>query len=461
MRKVLRLADLPIVTDELWLGIDVGTGGIRALVMDDSGAVVGSGRAPLDSVRVDGRHEQDPAQWWSALGAACRSVSALAPRIRGLAICSTSGTFTLASGDALRTPGIMYDDARAGGAWALDKLRWLLSSDPSLSSAQLLHCADYLGWRLCGAFVASDWSHSLKSGYDLGALQWPVDLGVPGSMLPSVVAPGSLLGEVSEAAAGFTGLRAGTPLYAGMTDSCAAQIAAAALSPGQWNSVLGTTLALKGVSASRLTSDAVYSHRHPDGGWLPGGASSVGAGILSERFPGADLAALDAGAAEFEPSSGVVYPLIGHGERFPFTDSSARYFSTGSFASDVDRYAATLQGVAFVERLCLAAVSLLGADVSGPLLVTGGGSRSRYWRQIRADVLGRPVLLPSQAEGAFGMAILASARSEPLAAAAARRVQVADVCEPRDDRFEAAYHRFLDALLERGYLPRDLHTAAS
>ncbi|HVX45433.1 MAG TPA: FGGY family carbohydrate kinase, partial [Mycobacteriales bacterium] len=61
------------MTDELWLGIDVGTGGIRALVMDDSGSVVGSGRAALDSVRVDGRHEQDPLQWWSALGAACRS----------------------------------------------------------------------------------------------------------------------------------------------------------------------------------------------------------------------------------------------------------------------------------------------------------------------------------------------------------------------------------------------------
>ncbi|HVX44954.1 MAG TPA: FGGY family carbohydrate kinase, partial [Mycobacteriales bacterium] len=448
-------------TDELWLGVDVGTGGIRALVMDDSGSVVGSGRADLDSIRAEGRHEQDPAQWWSAFGAACRSAVAGLAGVRGLAICSTSGTFTLASSDgALRTPGIMYDDARAGGAWALDKLRWLLAADPSLASSRLLHCAEYLGWRLCGLFVAADWSHSLKSGYDLEALSWPSDLGVPSSMLPTVVAPGSLLGEVSVDAAAFTGLAAGTPLYAGMTDSSAAQIAAGALSPGQWNSVLGTTLALKGVSASRLTSDAVYSHRHPDGGWLPGGASSVGAGILAAQFPSVAVVRMDAAASEFEPSTGIVYPLIGHGERFPFNDSSARYFSAGSFVSDVDRYAATLQGVAFVERLCLAAVSLLGADVSGPLLVTGGGSRSPYWRQIRADVLGRPVLLPSQAEGAYGMAILASARSETLAAAAARRVRIASVCEPRDDRFEAAYHRFLDALDDRGYLPADLRAAA-
>ena len=85
-----------------------------------------------------------------------------------------------------------------------------------------------------------------------------------------------------------------------MTDGCAAQLAAGALEVGEWNSVLGTTLALKGVSAS-LPHDptgAVYSHRAPHGDlWLPGGASSTGAGAVRALFPDADLDALTAAAA--------------------------------------------------------------------------------------------------------------------------------------------------------------------
>ena len=84
-----------------------------------------------------------------------------------------------------------------------------------------------------------------------------------------------------------------------MTDSCAAQISAGALEEGSWNSVIGTTLALKGVTPKLLRDPGgvVYCHRHPDGGWLPGGASSTGAGIIPEMFPDADLDDLNEGAA--------------------------------------------------------------------------------------------------------------------------------------------------------------------
>lgn len=95
-------------------------------------------------------------------------------------------------------------------------------------------------------------------------------------------------------AAAHRGLPAETPILAGMTDGCAAQISAGALAEGHWNSVLGTTLVLKGV-AHRLLRDpegAVYSHRHPDEGWLPGGASNVGAGALARHFDNRGLAEL-------------------------------------------------------------------------------------------------------------------------------------------------------------------------
>src|SRR6202011_4367922 len=145
-------------------------------------------------------------------------------------------------------------------------------------------------------------------------------LAVPDEILPAVVRAVTFLGVVSAEAAAQTSIPQGTPVFAGMTDGCAAQMAAGALSVGSWNSVLGTTLVLKGVTADLIKdpAGAVYSHRSPDGNWLPGGASSVGAGILSKHFVGQDLEALATRAAEREPAGVVAYPLHGRGERFPF-----------------------------------------------------------------------------------------------------------------------------------------------
>jgi sugar (pentulose or hexulose) kinase len=477
----------------LCVGVDVGTQSLRVLVVSGTGDVVGRGSARLDSVRDGERHEQDPAQWWAVLGRACRQAlrGLAADRVRGVAICGTSGTFLLAGRDGrARTPALMYDDARAAveaeevaaaGAdlwaalghrmqpsWALPKLLWTLRHGPADVRAAaargeltLQHCADHLAGRLTGAPVATDWSHALKTGYDLDGGAWPAavleKLAIPVEVLPDVVRPGTAIGRVGEAGAAHTGLPVGVPVRAGMTDGCAAQVAAGALQPGSWNSVLGTTLVLKGVSAERLADPhgAVYSHRHPDGGWLPGGASNVGAGVLKLRFPGVDPAVMDVEAARYEPSGGLAYPLVRRGERFPFVDPSAEPFELGAFAGEADRYAAVLQGVAFVERLCYQYLKRLGARVDGPLSLTGGATRSRYWCQLRADVLGRDVVLPAAAEPAFGMAVVAAAGDGSVSAAAARMVRIAEVVSPRPggpERFAEPYARFVDALAERGYL---------
>jgi D-ribulokinase len=482
---------------QVWAGVDVGTQSLRVLVADASGAVVGQGSHALTSRRSGDRHEQDPGDWWVALGAAFRQALRTAPadRVAGVAICGTSGTFLLAGPDgAARTPALMYDDTRApieaedvvaAGAdlwaslghaaqpsWALPKLLWLLRhgdadlrTDLAAARVALLHCGDYLASRLIGTPVATDWSTALKTGYDLERLTWPADvldkLGIPPAVLPPVVRPGSLIGTIGPTGSAHTGLPAGVPVLAGMTDGCAAQIAAGALAPGSWNSVLGTTLVLKGVTATRLTdpAGAVYSHRHPDGGWLPGGASNVGAGVLEQRFPGIDRAAMDRAAARYEPAGGLIYPLRTRGERFPFVRPNAEPFELGTFADEADRYAGILQGVAFVERLCYAHLRRLGADVSGSLSLTGGATRSRYWSQLRADVLGREVTLPHTAEPAFGMAVLAAAGDGPVGAAAGRMVRVPQVLAPRPgapDRFAEPFARFVDALADRGHLDDEL-----
>jgi len=474
------------VSDEAWLGLDLGTQSARALAVSPRGEVLAAAARPLRSRRDGPRHEQDPDDWWTALaGAAREALDGLGAEVRGLATCGTSGTICLldAAGRPL-TPGLMYDDARAGGeltdavneagaevwdrlgyrmqpSWALPKLAWLAGEGAFEAGARVAHQVDVVTSRLLGEPAAADTSNALKTGYDLLEERWPADvldaLGIAPAVLPGVVRAGARLGEVCADAAAATGVPAGTPVIAGMTDSCAAQLAAGALREGDWNSVLGTTLALKGVTGELVRDPlgVVYSHRAPDGGWLPGGASSVGAGVLAREFEGRDLAALDRAASEHEPAGAVAYPLVSRGERFPFTAPEAEAFMLGEPAGEADRYAAVLQGVAHVERLCLDYLDLLGAPVDGELSLTGGATRSAYWCQLRADVLGRPVRLPAEAEAALGMAVLAAAHGRTTAEAAAEMVRVRAVLEPRADRterFREPYVRLVEALGERGWI---------
>lgn len=495
----------------VWIGIDLGTQSVRALAVTGEGRVVGAASRPLTSHRDGPRHEQDPEQWWRELAAATREALRGVPageRVEGVAVDATSGTILLTdpSGRAL-TPALMYDDRRAdadraneaGAAvwerlgyrrmqpnWGLPKLLWLLPGAPA--GARLAHQSDFVNRRLVGREVATDMSNALKTGVDLIGERWPAEvfdaLGVPAEMLPDVVRPGARLGEVCAAAAEETGLPEGTPVIAGTTDGCAAQLGAGARQVGSWNSVLGTTLVLKGVTKELIHDPlgVVYSHRAPDGSWLPGGASSTGAGVLTRDLPGRDLDALSAQAATrygpqphhttrrtsgraanpgvpgaSSPGAGVsgaslpsgppvvTYPLVSRGERFPFAAPDAESFTLGEPADDVERYAAILLGAAFVERLCFDYLDLLGAPVDGEIILTGGATRSAYWTQLRADVLERPVTLRENAEPALGMAVLAG--GDP-----ARMIRTRAVVEPSGASLGEAYVRFVTELERRGWL---------
>ncbi|MGI5132134.1 FGGY-family carbohydrate kinase [Pseudonocardia sp. CA-107938] len=478
--------------DRIWIGVDLGTQSVRAIAVDSSGVQLAMATRPLVSVRDGRRHEQDPASWWARAVEVLAETTAALPagaRIGGIAVCGTSGTVALTGPDGTpRTPGLMYDDTRAGDlaarvqeagaalwerlgyrmqpAWALPKLLWWREQGLLRDGARLVHQTDLVTAGLAGRPVAADSSHALKTGYDLLDRRWPVDvlqeLGIDPGVLPEVVAAGAVLGEVGAAAADSTGVPAGTPIVAGMTDGCAAQLAAGALAPGEWNSVLGTTLALKGVTRHLLrdATGAVYSHRAPHGDlWLPGGASSTGAGALTELFPGADLDALTDAARRLR-SVPLCYPLTGHGERFPFVAPEARgFWIDGGVERELGPdagYAAVCLGVAHLERLCFDLLDDAGADVSGRVSFTGGGARNAWWNQLRCDVLGVPVRVPENAEPAVGMAVLAAGTVDgDLLGAAARMVRVRTELHPDPARAAAlapGYDRFLSALTSHGWL---------
>ncbi|GAA2227822.1 FGGY-family carbohydrate kinase [Streptomyces amakusaensis] len=441
------------------MGIDLGTQSVRAVLADDDGEILGSGSAPLTGRREGPLHEQLPGDWWTATAAAVRSALSGGHRPRALAICSTSGTVLLADGRGRAlTPAVMYDDGRAPGRGP-GRARLLLDA---YGPGHIAHQADHIAARLAGRRLPTDSSHALKTGYDPEREVFDAP-GVP--VLPEVVRPGTLVGEVGREAEAATGIPAGTAIVAGMTDGCAAQIASGSLSVGSWNSVLGTTLVLKGVTAEPLRdpSGVVYSHRSPDGGWLPGGASNVGGGALRTAFPGADPAALDALARAHEPAGPIAYPLGARGERFPFRAPDATAFLLGEPASEAEHWAALLQGVALAERLCLDYLDLLGAPVDGPLAFTGGAARSAHWTGLRARVLGREVRVPLSSEPAVGMAVLAAygagaagygRDAATLAGTAARMVRPGTRVEGAGpDRFAGPYLTLVDELERRGWLP--------
>lgn len=477
-----------------WIGIDLGTQSVRAVLVEASGDVLARAARPLTSRRGEVWHEQDPREWITAVEQVLAEIAA-AGEVEGLAICSTSGTVLLTDREGRPvSPALMYDDARAADhlprivaadparwasamqpTWALPKILWL---DPSKDQL-VAHSADVVAADLTGHPVATDTSHALKTGYALvdaggrrggdapgadGAAapgSWPAaafeKLALSVDLLPQVVLPGTPIGTVSAAKAQVTGIPAGTPIVAGMTDGCAAQIAAGALTPGTWNSVLGTTLVLKGVTKDLINdpTGAVYSHRHPDGdGWLPGGASNTGAGALTTMLPGADLDALDRAATQLgHPVDASIYPLTKPGERFPFVAPDAVGFELGEVPDDLHRYVGVQQGVAFVERLAFEHLTKLGAEPPRTVALTGGAVRSEHWNQLRADVLGVPVELPEAADPAYGMAVLAASGGTSVAETARRMVRISRVVEPRpSERLTDLYGGFVAELDRRGYL---------
>ncbi|MEV6141580.1 FGGY family carbohydrate kinase [Streptomyces sp. NPDC051992] len=461
----------------MWMGIDLGTQSVRAVVAGDRGEILGSGSALLTGRRDGVRHEQRPADWWTAVCAATRQALRDCPAPRALAVCATSGTVLLGDREGRPlTPGVMYDDGRAVAeaarakappSWALPKVMWLLTEygGGAGDAVRVMHQADLVLARLAGTPLPTDSSHALKTGYDLERDDWPRRrfgrLGLPDGLFPDVVRPGARIGEVGRAAAEETGIPAGTAIVAGMTDGCAAQLASGSLNVGSWNAVLGTTLVLKGVTSSPVEDPAgvVYNHRAPDGSWLPGGASGVGGGVLTAAFPAVDPIRMDALARAREPARVVAYPLVATGERFPFVAPEATGFLLGEPASEAEHWLALLTGVGLVERLCFDYLDLLGAQNHGRLTLTGGAARSGYWSRLRADILGRPVAIPRYSEPALGMAILAAYGAGPgtsLIRTAGAMVRLRHVLHPHPVRtawYTEPYLALVDELERRGWLP--------
>ena len=417
------------MTAGLALGLDVGTSGVRGIVVDLDGAVVGDAAVPLPAPerRSDGAVLQDPRIWAEALD---RVIVALPRRreIRVLAIDGTSGTLlvTDSRGRPL-APARLYNDASAAGRAAaigevappesgahgatspLARLLDLQAEQPDAVHA--LHQADWLAAGLTGRFGVSDDNNALKLGWNPIGRCWPdwMDgLAVRRELLPEVLAPGDTLGKIDARRAAELDLDPETLVVAGTTDGCASFLATGAAEYGEGVTALGSTLTLKLLSDRPIFAPqfGVYSHRMGDR-WLVGGASNSGGAALLRFFTAEAMAELEPRLEPERPTGRVWHPLPGKGERFPLADPDLVFEPDDRPDDEAAFFQALLEGVAGVEASAYAKLQELGASPLRSVRTVGGGAANAAWSRIRARRLGVPLEPALSTEAAHGTAHLA------------------------------------------------------
>ncbi len=418
---------------DVYLGIDLGTSGCRALAIDAAGTVRGVASVPMPApIRSGERSEQLPEHWWTALDETLRALLAEVPAasVRAVAVDGTAATVLLtdATGTAL-TPALLYDDTRARvearriaavappespaaqPGSGLAKLLWLARRPGADRARHALHVADWVTGRLLGRFGVSDVNHCLKMGYDLEAGCWPAwldALDVRRDWLPRVFTPGTTQGPVTGAIAAAFGLAPDTRVVTGTTDSTAAFLATGARRSGEAVTSLGSTLVLKVIAPAPVAAARFGVYSQPIGGlWLAGGASNSGGAVLRRFFRWDELDALTA-RLDPEHETGLdYYPLPAPGERFPIADPDLAPRLAPRPADDARFFQGLLEGIARIESRGYRLLAELGAPYPVSVRTVGGGAHNAPWRRIRERLLGVPVLAPEHEDAAYGAALLA------------------------------------------------------
>jgi sugar (pentulose or hexulose) kinase len=406
------------------VGIDIGTSGVRAALVDASGAPLGTGCA-----RLSPSDRRDPSCWWHAVESALAALKEIADLsgVRSIAVDGTSGTiiFLNDSGQPMRQASLYNDPAPEAAARAVaaaapagsaaggaaSPLAKLLAMQDVPGTARLAHQADWIAARLGAPFGISDENNALKTGYDPVARGWPGwlrHLGVRLALLPEVVEPGTAIGTIEPALAARFGLPADVVIAAGTTDGCAAFLATGADTVGEAVTSLGSTLTLKQLSDRPIFSPeyGVYSHRL-DERWLVGGASNSGGAALARYFTPDTLVALSARIDAALQSGLDYYPLPSPGERFPFANPHFAPRETPRPADDVRFLQGLLEGIAQIEALGYQRLADLGGPALAAVRTTGAGARNSAWTLIRRRTLGVDLISARSEEAAMGAATLA------------------------------------------------------
>jgi D-ribulokinase len=422
-----------------YLGIDFGTTGARSAAIDSEAFIHSEVRCAFES-------GDRAAAWKNALQAVIEGIPpAIRRQVRAIAIDGTSSTVMLCDtdGNPMCEP-ILYNDARGAAVMdrvraiappnhtvlsatsSLAKLLWWLAFDPpqpplareeksfDRSALYFLHQADWLAFLLHGKLGISDYHNALKLGFDVDTLCYPKWLmeGITGAatpQLPSVVAPGTPVAKVKKEAIDRFGFPPDCMVCAGTTDSIAAFLASCVNSPGKAVTSLGSTLAVKMLSYTRV-DDArygIYSHRFWDNLWLVGGASNTGGAVLRHFFTDAELENLSRQIDPNRESLLDYYPLLNKGDRFPINDPNLQPKLEPRPADSVEFLHGLLESIARIEARGYQLLQELGATNLTKVYTAGGGAKNSVWSAMRQRYLKVPVETPVHTAAAYGAALLA------------------------------------------------------
>jgi len=468
----------------LLLGIDVGTGGSRAVVINETGQIVASATVehePFASPQT-GWAEQDPDDWWRASVAAIREVvshdNARSEDIVAVGLSGQMhGSVLLNERDEVVRPALIWCDQRTDkqceqltqqiGAeqlikltcnpaltgFTLPKMLWVRDNEPEAwqQVRSVLLPKDYVRFRLTGdkATDVADASGTLL--LNVAERKWSDEMlaatEIDVSLLPTVFESPEITGTISSSAAELTGLRAGTPVVGGAGDQAGGAVGIGIVQPGAVSATIGTS----GVVFAATNSPALdpkgrvhtFCHAVP-GRWHVMGVTQ-GAGLSMRWFRDQFGAGMGEGdpydrmteeAAQVESgSNGLLWAPYLMGERTPHLDPHARAALVGLTASHTRAHVirAIMEGVAFSLRDSFEIFNEMKVPVE-TIRLGGGGARSALWRQIQADIYGRAVATVEAEEGAaYGVAMLAGVgvRTWPsVDAACAEVVRTRDRVEP-------------------------------
>jgi xylulokinase len=436
------------------LGIDVSTTGVKALLIDQEGSVVGSANTeqPLSTPQPLWS-EQDPAHWWNGAVSSIRQVlketGIPGEAVQGLGLTGQMHGLTLLDADCnVLRPAILWNDQRTAAqcdeirarlgkkhlieitgndaltGFTAPKILWVQENEPEVykKTRHILLPKDYVRFKLTGGFASDKADSAGMILLDIKTRKWSAEalqaLGIPAEWLPDTFEGPEVTGVVSAEAARLTGLKAGTPVIAGGGDQAAQAVGVGAAQPG----IVALTLGTSGVVFATTDQPFIepegrlhaFCHSVP-GRWHLMGVMLSAAGSLrwyrDTVAPGKDYDSLLAPAQEVPPcSEGLLFLPYLTGERTPHPDPLAR----GAFAGLTIRHGlphmtrAVLEGVAFGLRDSFELMKSAGLASIHQVRVSGGGARSALWRQILADVLNAELVTVNTTEGAaFGAALLA------------------------------------------------------
>jgi FGGY-family pentulose kinase len=494
-----------MTTSPLFLGIDVGTQGVRAGLFDAAGRRHGLGTAPIATTFPrPAWAEQEVLPWWEAarqaVPLALAEAGATADRVAALGLDATACTVVAcrADGTPLR-PALLWMDQRAAAEaaaisatgdpilrwvsgvvspeWLLPKALWLKRHEPAAYDAaeRLVECTDWFMHRLTGRWTLSlnnvtvKWNYARPDGGFSPGLLRAVGLDDLTAKWPAEVVPlaaGS--GRLTAAAAADLGLKAGTPVAQGGIDAYLGMLGLGAAAPGAVALILGSSTCHLAMAPGPLLGsgmlgcfpDAVGEGLYT----LEGGQTATGSILhwYAQHFAGTEAReaaaagrtvyeVLDAKAAAVPAGcDGLVCLDDFQGNRTPRKDPASRgaFWGLTLAHGPGHLFRSILEGTAFGTRHVLDDLAHHGLRATG-LYAGGGGARSRLWLQIHADVCGLPVHVPRETEAcALGAAMAAAVHAGRFAAfndAAQAMVAWAAVLEPPPERsaYEEAYRRYL------------------